>query len=172
MPWTSQQDALNQEARLFLASPEVVFDELKKLSAKAEFGKNDRLENVLIKRNHPLINLGLACYGANKEVFASLYKYSLAPAKDEKDAQYKKGLRIGCLSNSTLAAARVICEFPSKTYRPSRSLAGSLPSGRPRSSRAYPKPIDCRFARSSLPTCRYVCADAGRELALACLPFD
>ena len=118
MPWESQQDELNQEARLFLASPEFVFEELKKLGAKAEFGKNDRLETILIKRNHPLINLGLACYGANKDVFASLYKYSLAPAKDEKDAQYKEGLRIGCLSNSTLAAARVIWNFPQDIIGP------------------------------------------------------
>jgi hypothetical protein len=38
------------------SSPEVVFEELKKLSAKTEFGRDDRLETVLVKRNHPLIN--------------------------------------------------------------------------------------------------------------------
>jgi hypothetical protein len=53
-----------------------------------------------------------ACYGANEEVFAALYKHSLAPAKDEKDAQYKKGLQIGCLSNTTLPAAQFIFDFP------------------------------------------------------------
>jgi hypothetical protein len=122
MPWTSQQDELNQEARLFLASPECVFEELKKLSAKTEFGRNDRLETVLVKRNHPLINLGLACYGANKEVFAALYKHSLEAAKDERDAQYKKGLRIGCLSNTTLTKANFVHDFPREIIGPQETL--------------------------------------------------
>jgi hypothetical protein len=67
---------------LFLASPEVVFEELKKLSAKADpFGRDGRLESALVKRNQPLINLGLASYGANKEVCAALYKRALKPQK-------------------------------------------------------------------------------------------
>ena len=63
-----------------MASPEFVFQELKKLSGGAKgdlLGRDDRLETVLVKRNHPLINLGLASYGANREVFAALYKHAL-----------------------------------------------------------------------------------------------
>jgi hypothetical protein len=120
MSWTSQQDELNQEARLFLANPEVVFEELKKLrgKSKTELRKNDRLETVLVMRNHPLINLGLACYGANKDVFAALYKHSLEQPADEKDAQYKEGLRIGCLSNATLAKAHFLRDFPKEIVGP------------------------------------------------------
>jgi hypothetical protein len=108
MPWGEEQDQLVEETRLLLASSESVFQELKKLSAKTKanrWNRNERLETVLIKRNQPLINLGLACYGADKDVFAALYKLSLEPAKNEADARYKEGLRIGCLSNTTLGAA-------------------------------------------------------------------
>jgi hypothetical protein len=99
MPWGEEQDKLTQEARLTLASPEVVFQELKKLSAGTRadlLGRNDRLETVLLRRNQPLINLGLASYGADKEVFAALYIHALEPPKNEADAKYKEGLRIGC----------------------------------------------------------------------------
>jgi hypothetical protein len=115
MAWREEQDQLMEEARLFLASPDVVFQELKTLSAKADFGRNDRLEAVLVKLNHPLINLGLASYGANKEVFTALYKHALEPPKNEADAKYKEGLRIGCLSNTTLKAAHLLFHFPQDT---------------------------------------------------------
>jgi hypothetical protein len=121
MAWGEEQDELTQEARLFLASPEVVFQELKKLSARPKadlLGRNDRLETALVKRNHPLINLGLASYGANKEVFAALYKHALEPPKNETDAKYKEGLRIGCLSNTTLTAAHLIFHFPQEIIGP------------------------------------------------------
>jgi hypothetical protein len=121
MTWAEEQDKLTQEARLFLASPEVVFEELKKLSAGTKtslLGRGDRLEAVLIKRNEPLINLGLATYGANKEVFASLYKHAVEPPEDEVDAKYREGLRIGCLSNTTLAAAHILFNFPNDIIGP------------------------------------------------------
>jgi hypothetical protein len=121
MPWGEEQDKLTQEARLTLASPEVVFQELKKLSTGGKrglFGRDDRLEIVLVKRNHPLINLGLASYGANEKVSAALYKHALEPPKDEADAKYKEGLRIGCLSNTTLAAAHFLRHFPNDIIGP------------------------------------------------------
>ena len=118
MAWGEKQDELNQEARLFLANPEVVFEELKKLNAKTKFGRDDRLETVLAKRNHLLINLGLACYGANQEVFAALYNHSLERPEDENDAQYKLGLRIGCLSNTALTKAKFLRDFPREIIGP------------------------------------------------------
>jgi hypothetical protein len=56
----------------------------------------------LLERNDPLINLGLARFGTNKEVFAALYRRGGEPASDAADERYKKALRIGCLSNQTI----------------------------------------------------------------------
>ena len=121
MTWGDEQDKLTLEARLLLASPDAVFQELKKLSGgtKGDFlGRDDRLETVLVKRNQPLINLGLASYGANKDVFAALYKHALEPPKNEADAKYKEGLRVGCLSNTTLPAAHILFHFPQDVIGP------------------------------------------------------
>ena len=92
MPWGEEQDELTQEARLFLASPEVVFQELKKLSATKSnlLGRAGGLETVLVKRNQPLINLGLASYGANKDVVAGLYKHALEHRKMRRMPNTKK----------------------------------------------------------------------------------
>ena len=115
MAWAEEQDRLTFEARLAHASPDLVFQELKKLGARPRLeilGRDDRFETVLVRRNQPLINLGLACYGTNKDVFAALYRHSLDPAKSEADAKYKEGIRIGCLSNVTLPQAHFIPNFP------------------------------------------------------------
>jgi hypothetical protein len=78
------------------------------------------------KRNQPLTNLALASYGANKQVVAALYKHALEQPKNESDARYKEGLRIGCLLNTTLTAAHLIFHFPQDVIGPeetSRVLA-------------------------------------------------
>ena len=75
-------------------------------------GRDDGFEATLVKRNDPLINLGLALYGANQDVVAALYKLALDLPQNEADAKYKEGLRIGCLSNQTLAAAHFLHHFP------------------------------------------------------------
>jgi hypothetical protein len=120
MPWGEEQDELTQEARLFLASPEVVFQELKKLSATKSnlLGRDGGLETVLVKRNQPLINLGLASYGANKDVVAGLYKHALEAPKNEADAKYKEGIRIACLSNTTVAEVGILFHFPQEVIGP------------------------------------------------------
>lgn len=41
------------------------------------FGRDDKIELALLERNEPLINLGLACYGMNKEVYKALYNFTL-----------------------------------------------------------------------------------------------
>ena len=102
-----------------MASPDAVFQELKNLSTKAGlFSRDDQLETVLVKRNPPLINLGLASYGANKNVVAALYKYALEPASNAANAKYKEGLRIGCLSNTTLPAADILFHYPQDVIGP------------------------------------------------------
>jgi hypothetical protein len=105
---------------LFLASPEVVFQELKKLSATKSnlLGRDGGLETVLVKRNQPLINLGLASYGANKDVVAGLYKHALEAPKNEADAKYKEGIRIACLSNTTVAEVGILFHFPQEVIGP------------------------------------------------------
>jgi hypothetical protein len=122
MPWEDEQEQLTREARLFHSSPEVVFEEIKKLGQAA---RSDRFllnagkaEPTLLERNDRLINLGLACYGVNKEVFKALYEYSLEPADNAADALYKRGLRIGCLSNQTIAEQNWIFDFPQDTIGP------------------------------------------------------
>jgi hypothetical protein len=78
----------------------------------------DAIEALLVERNDPLINLGLACYGTNEEVFKALYKHGLAKPTDAVDERYKRGLRIGCLSNRAVPAANFDFDFP-------RQLIGS-----------------------------------------------
>lgn len=117
MNWEEEQERLTLEARLLASSPEAVFEELKKLSAKTRahsFWNNsgDKYEISLVSRNERLINLGLAAYGTNQEVLKALYKHGLEPAKDVSDTSYKEGLRIGCLSNSTAPAAHFSFQFP------------------------------------------------------------
>ena len=122
MNWEKEQDRLTLEARLLASSPEAVFDELKKLSAKTRAqpfwnNRNDKYEIGLVDRNERLINLGLAAYGTNKEVLKALYKHGLEPAQNTSDASYKEGLRVGCLSNNTVAEARFVYDFPGWHHR-------------------------------------------------------
>src|SRR5258705_13787616 len=109
MSWENEQDRIVRGGRLYSAPPELVFAELKDLSRRNRgeilSSKTEALETLLVERNDPLINLGLACYGTNKHVFTALYKHSLEPARDIADGLYKRNLRMGCLSNQTITAA-------------------------------------------------------------------
>ena len=114
MPWEEEQERLTQEARLSVASPEEVLLELKRIAQKPRFELmgRDAIEALLVERNDPLINLGLACYGTSEEVFKALYKHGLAKPADAADERYKRGLRIGCLSNRSVPAAHFVFDFP------------------------------------------------------------
>ena len=116
MFWKNEQDRIVREGRLYSAPPEMVFAELKELSGRNRSemlsSKTEALETLLVERNDPLINLGLACYGTNKHVFTALYKHSLEPARDIADGLYKRNLRMGCLSNQTITTANVMFDFP------------------------------------------------------------
>jgi hypothetical protein len=115
MPWGDEQERLTQEARLSVASPEEVLRELKRIAQQPGFelmGRDEAIEALLVERNDPLINLGLACYGTNKEVFTALYKHGLEKPADATDERYKRGLRIGCLSNQSVPAAHLAFDFP------------------------------------------------------------
>jgi hypothetical protein len=102
MPWEEEQERHTQEARLSVASPEDVLRELKRIAQKPPHElrvRDEAIQALLVERNDPLINLGLACYGISKEVFKALYKHGLEKPVDAADERYKRGLRIGCLSN-------------------------------------------------------------------------
>lgn len=114
----TEQDQLIKRTRLYLAPPNVVYDELKQQGERTRaewFGYDDEnIEPMLVDRNDPLINLGLAAFGANREVHSALYKHSHLPAESEPDAIYKRGLRIGCLTNRTIAKAHFVMDFPAQ----------------------------------------------------------
>src|ERR1051326_6157285 len=114
MSWEDEQDGLTLEARLSHSSPEIVYEQLKKIGLGASlFGnKVDTLEMTLIERNEPIINLGLATFGLNKDVFKALYDHSREPAKTEADRKYKQGIRIGCLSNRSIVKSILFLDFP------------------------------------------------------------
>ena len=112
MSWENEQDKIVREGRLYFAPPEIVFAELKELSRRNRgeilSSETKALEARLVERNDPLINLGLACYCTNKDVFTALYKHSLEPTRDIADGLYKRNLRLGCLSNQTITAANYV----------------------------------------------------------------
>ena len=116
MSWEDEQDRVTREGRLFLAPPEMVFAELKRLGrrnrAEIMAAQTEALEATLIERNDQLINLGLACYCTNKAVFSALYRHSMEPARDTNNAIYKRNLRLGCLSNRTITSAHSMFDFP------------------------------------------------------------
>jgi hypothetical protein len=84
MSWEAEQDRITREGRLYFAPPEVVFAELKQLGRRNRreiwsSSSTEALEAKLIERNDQLINIGLACYCTNKDVFTALYKHSKEP---------------------------------------------------------------------------------------------
>jgi hypothetical protein len=112
----TEQDQFVKQAWLHLSPPEAVFEELKRQARRSRYEwhhyDDKKIEPTLLKRNEPLINLGLACFGGNREVFRALYKHSLTQPESDTDAIYKRGLRIGCLSNQI--AAKVNPDFPAQ----------------------------------------------------------
>jgi hypothetical protein len=103
-----------REARLLVSRPEEVFKELRSYGAQAKAnldGSDEQLEKCLLERRDPLIDLGLACYGADKGMVGELYKKALIAPNTPADARYRKGLRIACLSNQGL---RFCWHFPSE----------------------------------------------------------
>ena len=117
MSWEAEQDRITREGRLYFAAPEVVLAELKSLSRRSRLevvrSFTEALEPKLIERNDPLINIALACYCTNKDVFTALYKHSKEPPSDNRDGIYKRNLRLGCLSNQTIAA-HILFDFPGR----------------------------------------------------------
>jgi hypothetical protein len=95
-----------RQARLIVASPEQVLTELEgygvELKSDGIFNSDSDLEQSLLARSDPLIDIGLARYAGEKEVVAALYHKSLAKPADHLQERYLRGLRIACLSNEVV----------------------------------------------------------------------
>ena len=78
MTWGEEQEKLTQETRLLLAKSRTRIPRTQEGGgSKGDLlGRDGRLETVLVKRNQLLINLGLASYGANKNVVAAAWQHS------------------------------------------------------------------------------------------------
>ena len=117
MSWEDEQFKQTKDARLLLSCPELVFQELKEMAREVRnlgflASPSDELERMLVERNAPLINLGLACYGTNEAVYKALYKHGREVHLDANDEMYRRGLRMGCLSNATIRRAGWHFDFP------------------------------------------------------------
>ena len=95
-----------QIARLLVAPPEMVFEELKAYRAdvrRRRWTFDGDMEKALMARNEPLIDLGLATYGADREVVGAIHLKGKCPTDQTMDERYKKGLRLAVLGNETVA---------------------------------------------------------------------
>jgi hypothetical protein len=126
------QEALTQEARLLASNPEEVFRELKvygeQIKSKPYLASDDELEEILLKRGEPLIDLGLANYGANAKVVAELYHRAVTTTDNLLEARYRKGLQIACLSNQSIKEVHFLFKFPNGLIGPeetARVVAGA-----------------------------------------------
>jgi hypothetical protein len=98
----SHIEARIREARLIVMQPEQVLIELEQYANEHKdslFAWDKQLENSLLARDNPLINLGLARNAGDKKVLAALYAKSMAATSDPLQERYLRGLRIACLSN-------------------------------------------------------------------------
>lgn len=112
-----ETEARIREAHLIVARPEQVLAELEKYSVEIKdsvFGGDEDLERSLLARNEPLIDLGLARYGREKEVLATLYRKSRATPTDPLQERYLLGLRVACLSNEV--GGYIFSQFPEDVF--------------------------------------------------------
>ena len=106
-------------ARLLVAPPAMVFEELKAYSADVRaspFGSTNReMEAALAQRNDPLIDLGLATYGGDRDTVGAIYWKAKSPAENDNDKKYKKGVRLAVLGNETVSHVGFLRGFPEDT---------------------------------------------------------
>lgn len=106
MAWDKDEPRTITLARLKVAAPELVCAEFQAYNQHYHGDKLiglgepfEELESALRARNHPLIDLALAHYGASDAVVGALYNKAHAGTGD---AQQDKGVRIAVLSNRIL----------------------------------------------------------------------
>jgi hypothetical protein len=107
MAWDDKTPTSVTQARLMHSSPDGVYSELKEYAAhQAADGYHvEELEQALLRRNHPLITLGLAQYGGSDKVVGAIFKQASGPTND---ANYSKALRLAVLGNSILPRRQIM----------------------------------------------------------------
>jgi hypothetical protein len=98
MAWDLKEPECISQARLLVASPEFVYDQIKYYGDNSSYlsGK-EQLEKLLLQRDDKLINLALAEFAVKKETIQSLFDRS--KTNDDAGDTYHLGLRVACLSN-------------------------------------------------------------------------
>ena len=112
---TEQSAAVIDVGRLLVSPATNVHEYLKQYAAKAEAGRyswtpNTELENGLLQRNDRLIDLGLAQYCGEKDVWLHLYQKAYNAPKNEQEKRYQLALRVACFANENLGG--FLSRFP------------------------------------------------------------
>ena len=106
MKWDEKEPDKVKEARLLISPADVVYEELKAYGAYLKqpswFPERPDLEQVLLNRNDPLINLGLAQYCSSVDIVYDLYNRACIPCDSESEATYNQGLRVACFANQSI----------------------------------------------------------------------
>jgi hypothetical protein len=102
----NEPERRTREARLLVSAPEAVYQELREYArtiAADRYGNYDQeMEQLLLSRGDPLIDLALGSYATDREVVSAIYKKALLESSTSEDARYRAGLRIACLSNQVV----------------------------------------------------------------------
>jgi hypothetical protein len=99
MSWDLKEQECLSQARLMVAAPEFVYEQLKFYSESVgSWEGKEELEKLLLKRSDRLINLALAQFATDKSIIQQLYNQACAPP-DADQEYYSLGLRVACLSN-------------------------------------------------------------------------
>ncbi len=95
----NEENTLIRTARLRMSSPETVYRQLEHLATEhAGSWTSVAWEKDLLARNDPLIDLGLARFGFDADIVATLYQRARAGTVNSND---DFAVRIACLSNRT-----------------------------------------------------------------------
>jgi hypothetical protein len=99
MSWDLKEPECLSQARLMIAAPEFVYEQLKFYSDNiGSWEGKEELEKLLLKRNDKLINLGLAQFATHRSIVQPLYNQASGPSDADQEC-YNLGLRVACLSN-------------------------------------------------------------------------
>jgi len=114
--WLDEQERHTQNTRLLIASPDVVYDFMRTYAEQAynvgffSPNTNERLEELLLSRNDPMIDLALASFGVFEKTIKALYDKSRNSSYV--DERIARGIRIACLSNRVFPKSDILERFP------------------------------------------------------------
>jgi hypothetical protein len=98
MEWDLNEPEALTTARLMVASPEFVYEQLKFYGKQTvHFPEKWKVEAALLTRDDKLIDLALAQFASDNKVMKTLYDRANSVTNDKDE--YNLGLRVACLSN-------------------------------------------------------------------------